>query len=89
MKEDMKLERLFWYCWLGGLLFLVILIVMNPLFVNDVSPWGIRDHQSAGSAARVDAIQAAWHAAGVMGYARWGIALDLIYIAVYSVRRRR
>jgi uncharacterized membrane protein YhdT len=79
-----KLERNFWRFWLGGLLILAIMIAANPLFVNDVSPWGIRDHQSAASAARVDAIQAAWQAAGVMNLARWAMALDLVYIAVYA-----
>ena len=81
---ESKLERNFWRFWLGGLLILAMMIAMNPWFVTDVSPWGIRDHQSAGSAARVDAIQAAWQAAGVLGQARLGIAIDLVYIAVYS-----
>ena len=84
MTDENRFERNFWRFWLGGLLILAIMIAMNPLFVNDVSPWGIRDHQSAGTAARVNAIQAAWQAAGVMDFARWGMALDLVYIAVYS-----
>ena len=84
MNEAHQLERNFWRFWLGGLLILAAMIAMNPLFVNDVSPWGIRDHQSAATAMRVDAIQAAWQAAGVMDIARWAIALDLVYIAVYS-----
>ncbi|MEQ1539675.1 MAG: hypothetical protein ABL928_12185 [Sphingorhabdus sp.] len=79
-----QLEKRFWRYWLGGLLILAIMIAMNPWFTNDVSPWGIRDHQSAATALRVDAIQAAWQAAGVMNLARFGIALDLIYIGVYS-----
>lgn len=78
------LERRFWRFWLGGLLILAIMIAMNPWFSNAVSPWGIRDHQSAATALRVDAIQAAWQAAGVMDLARFGIALDLIYIGIYS-----
>lgn len=78
------LEKRFWRYWLGGLLILAIMIAMNPWFSNEVSPWGIRDHQSAASALRVDAIQEAWQAAGVMDLARFGIALDLIYIGVYS-----
>lgn len=78
------LEKRFWRYWLGGLLILAIMIAMNPWFTNGVSPWGIRDHQSAATALRVDAIQAAWQAAGVMNLARFGIALDLIYIGVYS-----
>lgn len=84
MNEGHRLERNFWRFWLSGLLILAIMIAMNPMFVNDVSPWGIRDHQSAGSAIRVDAIQAAWQAVAVMDIARWAIALDLVYIAVYS-----
>jgi hypothetical protein len=82
--SESRLEQHFWRFWLGGLLLLAIMIAMNPWFTNDVSPWGIRDHQAAGTALRVDAIQAAWAAAGVMDLARFGIALDLIYIGVYS-----
>lgn len=78
------LEKRFWRYWLGGLLILAIMIAMNPWFSNEVSPWGIRDHQSAATALRVDAIQAAWQAAGVMDLARFGIALDLAYIGIYS-----
>lgn len=78
------LEKRFWRYWLGGLLILAIMIAINPWFSNEVSPWGIRDHQSAGTALRIDAIQAAWQAAGVMNLARFGIALDLVYIGVYS-----
>ena len=81
---ESKLERNFWRYWLGGLLILAIMIAMNPWFSNEVSPWGIRDHQSAGTAVRVDAIQAAWQAAGVMDIARIGIAIDLVYIGIYS-----
>jgi hypothetical protein len=77
-------EKRFWRYWLGGLLLLAIMIAMNPWFSNDVSPWGIRDHQSAATAIRVDAIQAAWQAAGVMNLARLGIAIDLVYIGIYS-----
>jgi uncharacterized membrane protein YfcA len=81
---ETDLEKRFWRYWLGGLLLLAIMIATNAWFVTDVSPWGIRDHQAAGTAARIDAIQAAWAAAGVMNWARVSIALDLIYIAVYS-----
>lgn len=78
------LEKRFWRYWLGGLLILAIMVAMNPWFSNYVSPWGIRDHQSAATAVRIDAIQAEWQALGVMNLARIGIALDLIYIGVYS-----
>jgi hypothetical protein len=79
-----QLEKRFWRYWLGGLLLLAMMIAMNPWFTNAVSPWGIRDHQSAATAMRVDAIQAAWQTAEVMNLARFGIALDLIYIGIYS-----
>ena len=79
-----KRERNFWRYWLGGLLMLAAMIVMNNWLTNDISPWGIRDHQSAASAMRVDAIQNAWAAAGMLDLARISIAIDLIYIAVYS-----
>jgi hypothetical protein len=85
MQVESRLERNFWRFWLGGLLILAAMIAMNPWFVTDVSPWGIRDHQSAGTAARIDAIQMAWQAKDVLGLARFGIAIDLVYIAVYSV----
>ncbi len=84
MTADGKRERLFWGCWLGGLTILALMIAVNPWLVSDVAPWGIRDHQSAVSGARVDLIQAGWRAAGVMDLARWSIALDLVYIAIYS-----
>jgi hypothetical protein len=84
MTGESIFERRFWRFWLGGLLILAIMIAMNPWFSNPVSPWGIRDHQSAGTAIRVDAIQAAWQADGVMNLARLGIAIDLIYIGIYS-----
>jgi hypothetical protein len=82
--NEAPLEKRFWRYWLGGLLILAIMIAMNPWFSNEVSPWGIRDHQSAATAARVDSIQAAWQAAGVMDLARLGIAIDLVYIGIYS-----
>lgn len=82
--NETVLEKRFWRYWLGGLFILAIMIAMNPWFSNPVSPWGIRDHQSAATAIRVDAIQAAWQVADVMNLARFGIALDLIYIGIYS-----
>jgi hypothetical protein len=84
MKVESNLERNFWTFWLGGLLLLAIMIAMNPWFSNEVSPWGIRDHQSAGTALHIDAIQGAWQTQGVFGLARLVIFIDLIYIAIYS-----
>ncbi len=77
-------EKNFWRYWLGGLALLALMIVMNNWLTNDISPWGIRDHQSAGTALRIDAIQIAWASAGMLDFARWSIAIDLVYIGIYS-----
>jgi hypothetical protein len=45
---------------------------------------GISDHQVAGTAAKIDAIQNAWQAAGVLLIARASMAIDLLFIGVYS-----
>jgi hypothetical protein len=84
MSIENNLERNFGRYWLGGLLLLALMVVMNSWLSNDISPWGIRDHQSAATALRIDAIQHAWQAAGVLGLARVSMAIDLVYIAVYS-----
>lgn len=81
---ESKLERHFWRFWLSGLLLLALMIAMDPAFSNEISPLGMRDHQTAGTSQRVDAIQEAWQAAGVLNFARFGMAIDLIYIAIYA-----
>ena len=84
MRGEPPVERRFWRFWLAGLLLLAVQIVMNVWLMTDISPLGISDHQAAASAARVDAIQSGWMAAGVMKLAIASIALDLLYIGVYS-----
>jgi hypothetical protein len=81
---ETKLERRFWRFWLAGILLLALQIVLNVWLVTDASPLGISDHQAAGSAARVDAIQAGWASSGVMGLALFSMATDLLFIGVYS-----
>ena len=81
---ESKLERRFWRFWLSGLLLLALMIAMDPAFSNEISPLGMRDHQTAGTALRVDAIQWAWQATGVLNLARFGMAIDLVYIAIYA-----
>jgi len=78
------LERRFWRFWLAGILLLALQIVLNMWLMNDVSPLGISDHQAAGTAARVDAIQAGWVQSGVMGLALFSMAIDMLFIGVYS-----
>ena len=84
MRDESPLERRFWRFWLAGLLLLAVQIVMNVWLMIDISPLGISDHQAAGSAARVDAIQFGWIAAGVMKLAVISMAVDLLYIGVYG-----
>jgi hypothetical protein len=63
---------------------LAMMIAMNPWLANPVAPWAILDHQMAGTAVRVNAIQNSWAAAGQLNLARISMAIDLIFIAVYS-----
>ncbi len=84
MRGESPLERQFWRFWLAGLLLLAAQIVMNVWLMTDISPLGISDHQASGTAARVDAIQSGWAAAGVMKLAIASMAVDLLYIGVYG-----
>lgn len=84
MNAESPLERKFWRYWLSALLMLAMMIAMNPWFSNELSPWGISDHQTAATAMRVDAIQEAWQAAGVLGLVKLSMTIDFVYIAVYS-----
>ncbi len=81
---ETRLERRFWRFWLAGLLLLAVQIVLNVWLMNDVSPLGISDHQAAGSATRVNAIQAGWAVSGVMGLALFSMVIDLLFIGIYS-----
>lgn len=77
-------ERNFWLFWLSGLLLLAVMAGMNPSLSLVMSPMGIIDHQMAETGARVDDIQFGWKVGGVLTLARISIALDLVFIAVYS-----
>ncbi len=70
--------------WLYGLVaFAIVIAVGIPLGIEQV-PGGILDHQSAGTAERVDQIQAAWAAAGLRTTAIIAMAGDLIFIGIYG-----
>ncbi len=77
-------ETQFWRYWLFGLLLFAAMIALNPTLSTSVSPMGISDHQTAGTAAKVDSIQQAWKAAGVLLIARASMLIDLLFISVYS-----
>lgn len=84
MNAETTVERGFWRFWLAGLMLFAIMIALNPSITNSVAPMGISDHQSAGTAARIDAIQSAWQADGVLWLARLSMAIDLLFIGIYS-----
>lgn len=77
-------ERGFWRYWLLGLMLFAVMIVINPSLSNSVAPMGISDHQAAATAERVNAIQTSWQAEGVLWLARLSMAIDLVFIGVYS-----
>ncbi|MBL0925145.1 MAG: hypothetical protein IBJ12_11860 [Sphingomonadaceae bacterium] len=78
------LERRFWRFWLTGLLLLAAQIVMNVWLITDIAPLGISDHQAAGTATRVNEIQASWESAAVMKLARLSMLVDLCFIGIYT-----
>ena len=53
-------ETQFWRYWLFGLLLFAAMIALNPTLSTSVSPMGISDHQTAGTAAKVDSIEIRW-----------------------------
>lgn len=78
------IARNFMRFWLGGLGLLAVMAVMNIFLSNDTVQWGIIDHQMAGTAARVNIIQQSWRQDGTLNLARISMAIDLLFIAVYS-----
>lgn len=82
---DNRYERLFRILWPAGLaLFAAIIWIGLPLGIEGV-PGGILDHQAAGSAARVDAIQQAWIEAGLYDRALVAMLGDILFITVYGL----
>jgi hypothetical protein len=81
----MTLRKAFLVTWLSSfVLFAIVLFLHMPLVLTEV-PGGIVDHQTAGSAAEVNRIHAAWEAAGVIGTARYAVISDLIWIGVFGL----
>ena len=75
--------RNFWIFWGGGMALFIYLVVSGGVLQTSVAPNGILDHQSAATAATVNAIQQSWADAGVLDLARWGMIADLIFITLY------
>lgn len=70
--------------WLIGLAIFGFLIVSSALLHGD-APFGIVDHQAAGTAERVDMIQMAWREAGLRSLTIASMFVDLVFIAVYTI----
>lgn len=81
----MVTKRAFVFWFFGGLAAFAVAIWLHlPLAVEGV-PEGIAEHQRAPDAATVDAIHAAWQAAGVYDQARIAMIADLIFIGIYGI----
>ena len=71
--------------WLLGLLAFVIVIALSVAITGpDEVVLGIGEHQAAGSAVRVDEIQAQWRAGGVRTLAIVSMLGDLVFIGIYG-----
>lgn len=77
--------RNFWIFWIGGLLIFGGLVATGGTLQTDVAPAGILDHQAAGTAVAVDAIQQSWADAGVLDRAQVGMLADLLFIGLYTI----
>lgn len=77
--------RYFWIFWGSGLALFLFLVASGGALQTDVAPAGILDHQSAGTAERVNAIQTSWIDKGVLTQAKLGMIGDLVFILLYSL----
>lgn len=76
--------RNFWIFWLGGMALFVGLVLTSGPLITHVALGGILDHQSAGTAERVNAIQQSWAELGLTGRAKWSMIGDLVFIGLYT-----
>ena len=71
--------------WLWGLLAFAVVIVMSlAITAPEAVTWGIGEHQAAGTAQRVNEIQAQWREGGVRGIALAAMLGDLVFIGIYG-----
>ena len=80
----MTSEATAWRFWLAGLVLFAIAIALGMAVTQGDVTLGIIEHQSAGTAERVDEIQAQWRAGGVRGIAIAAMAADLVFIGVFA-----
>lgn len=69
--------------WLIGLASFAVVVAMG-VYLRQNSAFGIIDHQIAGTAERVNEIQAQWRADGLRGWAIASMIGDLIFIGIYG-----
>jgi len=69
--------------WISGIIFAISIILANFVLFTDVAPLGVINHQSAGTAVQIDAIQESWKAANRLGFAKFLMIADLFFIAIY------
>ncbi len=79
----MKVENPRLKLWLVGLALFAVLIVLG-IWLERSASVGIVDHQLAGDAATVDAIQAQWRDEGVRWLAIVSMLGDLVFIGAYG-----
>ncbi|MEM1053418.1 MAG: hypothetical protein AAGI28_15120 [Pseudomonadota bacterium] len=79
---DDKVSVRFWL--VGVLVFLAVTTITSTVTQGDVT-LGIVDHQAAGTAARVDEIQAQWRDGGVRNLAIAAFVADLAWIWIYAL----
>ncbi len=77
--------RYFWIFWGAGMALFLFLVASGGALQTEVAPGGILDHQAAGTADRVNAIQKSWVDAGVLSQAKLGMIGDLTFILLYSL----
>jgi len=53
------------------------------VLVTVVTPLGVVNHQAAGTAAQIDAVQDSWKAANRLGFAKFLMIADFFFIAIY------
>lgn len=70
--------------WLVGLAIFAVVVGLG-LWLASASDYGIVDHQQAGNAEMVDAIQSHWRQQGVRWLAILAMLGDLVFIGVYGV----
>lgn len=78
------MEKIFPRWWLAGIGLFVLMVILNYWLMMPSSPMGISNHQEAATAVQVDAIQQGWADAGVLWLAQVSMAIDLVFIGVYT-----